>query len=114
MFTIAQACTYLPTGMPCTIQAVFPDRHCARIVLANGQERDEVPWHDLAAQAAPIPTTGVPVSALGVAEEPTIVTPIVASESTAPAEPAGDADAPSIAQTAEDTYWHRTRGDSQR
>lgn len=49
MFTIGQACIYIPNGTDCRVLRVYPDRHRARIKVSDsGQEIDEVAWHDLA------------------------------------------------------------------
>jgi hypothetical protein len=106
MFTVKQACTYLPTGMPCTIQAVFPDRHRARIVLENSQEVDEVAWHDLATLAAPIPTTVAEVA-------PAPVTPEEPADEEAPDDRPTSAP-PEAQAAAEESYWRTTRGESGR
>jgi len=51
MLTIGQPCIYLPNGSPCEILRLYPDRHRARIKIAEtGREIDEVAWHDLAAR----------------------------------------------------------------
>lgn len=58
MFTINQECIYTPNGQECQIMKLYGDRHRARVKMANGQELDEVAWHDLVPKEgvqAPVP-----------------------------------------------------------
>lgn len=53
---------YLPNGSLCTVMRDFPDRHRLRIQLENGQELDEVAYHDVTevVAAPPAPTPAAP------------------------------------------------------
>lgn len=75
MFTVGQQCTYRPNGSTCRIDKVFGERHRLRITLDNGQEVDEVAFHDVETlPETPTPNTSpspaASVEASGEAEEP--------------------------------------------
>ena len=63
MFTIGQRYRYVPNGSVCRVDRIFADRHRVRITLENGQEYDEVPFHDLhdlESAVPPVPTPEIP------------------------------------------------------
>lgn len=47
MFTVGKEYRHTRSGQVCRVDRVFADRQRLRITLANGQELDEVPYHDL-------------------------------------------------------------------
>jgi hypothetical protein len=62
---------YLPNGSLCTILRDFPDRHRLRIKLGNGQELDEVAYHEVA-EVAPTPAPAPVAPELPAATHPEV------------------------------------------